>query len=331
MFEPARLRARAAPPHTWSNELHPFNPFYGHDAVLKRYTGMSRRNALKATIEHGLTLDDVVPAMDRRLSLPAYLTQSDRRASVVARVLPGVDVVAIGPLIRYAEALEPAGRQTSRGRVVLFPAHSIDTAQAEFDVVQFLDATAARRAAYDETVVCLYWRDVQLGRGRDYREAGLACTTAGHLRAPDFLFRLLEVLRSAQLVITNEPGTHLAYAVLLGVPVWLVPQHVEYAMTRRTPAEVLEARGQPGANERVAQLRRLFDEPVQAPTEEQVAFIRELTGDHHVRAPGELREILERAQTAYAAWPRRRRARLRSESVARSIAGLVRASTGARS
>jgi hypothetical protein len=227
-------------------------------------------------------------------------------------------------MIRYAEALVPAAPLGLRRRVVLFPAHSIDTANAKFDVGEFLQMTAARRADYDETLACLYWRDVQLGRDRDYREAGIGCTTAGHLRSPDFLFRLLEVLRSAQLVITNEPGTHLAYAVLLGVPVWLVPQRVEYATTSRTPPEVLEARGQPGVHERVAQLRRLFGEPVESPTEEQLGLIRELTGDDRVRQPEEIREFLERAQAAYDARPLSRRVRLRSESLARSTTDLMR-------
>lgn len=324
-LDPTRLRADSALRWRWSRELHPFNRFYGHDAVLKRYAGLPTKAVLKAAIEHGLTLDDTVPALDRRLALPVYLAQSERRAAAVARAMPSVDVMAIGPMIRYAQALAPTALRSPRRRVVLFPAHSIDTAEAKFDVGEFLKRSFEVRAGYDETVACLYWRDVQLGRHRDYLKAGLACTTAGHLGSEDFLFRLLKILESAALIVTNEPGTHLAYAVLIGVPVWLVPQRVDYAMTVRTPSEVLEARNQRGAAERVMELRRLFAEPLASPSEEQMAFVRELTGDEAVQTPDRLKQILSCAEASYARWPLSRRARLRGESIVRSAIELGRA------
>jgi hypothetical protein len=298
-LDAAQLRSLAAERPNRTLEIHPFNAFYGHDRILKRYAGWPEDTPLAVAIEHGFVIDETVSAIERRLALPVHLTQSHYRADVVGQAIPGVEAVPIGPMIRYVQALQPPAPAPTRRRLVLFPAHSVHTMDAAYDVGEFLGRTAEYRRDFDETVVCLYWRDVLLGRDAVYRSAGLACTTAGHMYDQHFLFRLLGILRAAAAVATNEVGTHVAYAVLVGLPVWIVPQRVEYRASSDTPADQVTALDAFRGAARTTQLEELFATPAAASTEEQRALVASLAGEPHIRAPAELADILARAAVRY--------------------------------
>lgn len=320
-MEPDALRALAAPRPVRSRDLHPFNGFYGHDAVLKRYAGRSVGTAAKLGIEHGLDLTGVVPDADRVLVPPVLLCLSEPRAGELAAALPRTDVIPIGPLIRYAAALAPAAPAGAGRRLVLVPAHSSDTVRAEFDTGAFLDAVAEYRAAFDDTVACLYWRDVLLGRDGAFRRRGIECATAGHLNDPAFLFRLLDILRDAAAVVTNEPGTHVAYAAALGLPVWIVPQAVGYVPRQDAAPDQLEAllrlrRPDGPADE----LRGAFGAPRAALSPEQIALLDRIAGLSLFRPPEQIAELFDRAEARFRAEvPAARRTTLRARAFARRV------------
>lgn len=293
-----------------TRELHPFNAFYGHDWILKRYAGRSESSVLGAAVEHGLTLEEAISDLDRWLLLPTYLTFGRRRAHLVERALPGVEAIPIGPLIRYAAALHRPASESGGRRLLLFPAHSVQTGVAEFDADAFVAKVREYAEAFDETVVCLYWKDVLLGRAAAYRRHGLRCVTAGHLYDRRFLFRLLDLLRGATAVATNEVGTHVAYAVATERPTWIVRQSVDYRFMRGTASDQL-AVAEAVRNESLevaSALERLFAEPRPSVSEEQRHFVAELAGVADFRSPEELQIILAHADERYIEnVPRRRR------------------------
>jgi hypothetical protein len=311
------LHALAADRRAPNRELHPFNEFYGHDVVLKRYAGLVERRSLKAAVEHGFVFDDVVSEIDRRIGLPVYLCQSPRRARVVGAALPDAVVVPIGPLVRYVESRDrpPPGR-----RLVLFPAHSTHSVSTRYDVDDLLDRTVDRRRGFEETVVCLYWRDVLRGVAEEYEARGLRCVTAGHMYDDAFLPRLVEILEGAAAVVSNEPGTHVAYAVSLDRPVWLVDQPVGYAADTAAAAQ-RAALADPAAGALRRELLALFAEPSDRLADEQRRVVGELVGDAFVRSPDELREILLEAERRYASLPLRRRAALTARLAVRRVRG----------
>lgn len=320
-----------------THEIHTFNAFYGHDRVLKSHAGLPEQQPLKAMIEHGLIPVDEVPELSLRVDLPVYLCPSPRRARIFEKATGGrKKAVPIGPLIAYAAALAgPPDDQTRRRRLLVFPAHSSHFQTVHYDRRALLDALAAWEQEFDEVQVCLYWKDVLLGSDAFYRERGYDCVTAGHIFDPQFLFRLLEILRGASAGVTNQVGTHIVYSVALDRPIWFVPQEVDFVNVAGTPAGVAELwereKGEPTAV--MQALMRHFVEPVHAVTEEQRAAMSDFTGIEHVRVPRELRAILEEAETAYrrqvprrqrledAVRPTLRRWRNRARRRARSLSG----------
>jgi hypothetical protein len=296
-MDAAELRRLTAARPLVTRELHPFNAFYGHDRLLKRYAGIPEREVLKLSIEHGLPLSRTVGALDRKLALPLHLCQAPARAQLVERELPAVDAVPIGALIHYAEDVA----EERRSRVLLFPAHSVQTGRAEYDVDSFVHATQSYREQFAETAVCLYWRDVQFGRDADYRRHGLDVVSAGHIYDPAFVPRLRTLLSSSRAVVTNEIGTHVVYAALLGCAVWIVPQQVGYRYDSGTAADELAAAASLRTDppDEVPRLQAAFADPNVSLDAEQRALVAEVTGEAQVKSPLELRALIARAESEY--------------------------------
>jgi hypothetical protein len=69
--------------------------------------------------------------------------------------------------------------------------------------------------------ICLYWRDVQLGRHLSYIDKGLPVITAGHMNDQSFLERLLKIFSDHEYLYTTEMGSHIFFGATTGMKVIL--------------------------------------------------------------------------------------------------------------
>ena len=284
-----------------TRELHAVNAWYGHSHVLKRYAGWPRRRSLKVAIEHGPWIDDEIWAVDANTRMPVHLCAAPARAELFNRKT-AIPATAIGPMIRYVLPEDPP--LPERPRTVAFPAHSTHHSDAEFVMETFL-GHLDRMAKSSEVVVCLYWRDVMRGLHHVFEERGFRCTCAGHIYDSHFLDRLASILASASRVLTNEVGTHVLYAALLGRPVQVVSQPIEYVQQR----ELADHQGD-REHPRVRRTRTLFASPSDSLTTEQRQFIDEILGVECVRSPAGLTSLLKNAERLYRETPLRERVRV---------------------
>jgi hypothetical protein len=297
-MERADLRELARDRRLVTRELYPFNAFYGHADLLRRYARRSDGRSIKAAIEHGPTLFPNPHDVDLGTRLPRYFCASPLQAAFFEEhARHGTCAAAIGALILYARALAPPPEERADvPRLVFFDAHSSHYATARYDV----DATAARlaelRDEFAEVVVCLYWRDVLLGRAELYARHGLRCVTAGHMFDPQFLFRLVEIITSASIVLTDRLGSQLLYPLVLDRPVWLEDSAVDYELAADAPAGTL---GPPQEGDVVDRARALFGRRVDRIEPDQRAFADELCGTSSLRTPEELAGLLDEAEAAY--------------------------------
>ena len=195
-------------------EVHASNDFYGHATVLKEYAGLPPKRPLKAAIEHGAPVTDLIWQVDLQTRMPLFLCAARERAERYNKLAGGGRRgEAIGPMIAYAHAVGDTQKEPDCRRLVVFPAHSTHHVQANYDVAEFVARLAPYRDDWDEVQVCLYWRDVTLGTHRRYIENGFGCVTAGHMYDPRFLRRLRAILEGADAVVSNEMGSHMLYAI----------------------------------------------------------------------------------------------------------------------
>lgn len=313
----AEIRELACPRRLVTRELSPFNAFYGHADILRRYAGISGSRPIKAAIEHGVSFAPNPHDPDLATHLPRYFCGGSAQARwFEEHASHGTSAVPIGSPIYYARAL--AGEPSApRDRLVFFDAHSSHFATARYDV-----AAAARRLVpfrddFAEVVVCLYWRDVVLGRAELYAEQGFETVTAGHMFDPSFLFRFVEIVSAASVVLTDNVGSHLLYALALDRPVWLEHVPVDYDLAAGAPAGTL---GPSFAGDVVLPVQSLFGRRVEWIEPGQRAFAEELLGAAQVHAPGELAARIAEAEEAYRSeTPAHRRVQLEARAAARRL------------
>jgi hypothetical protein len=95
---------------------------------------------------------------------------------------------------------------------------------SDFDTKEFLKIIEEKRKGFDSVIVCLYFKDIQLGRANEYIEKGYKVTTAGHINDACFLNRLKTIIELSDYIISNGVGSHIAYGLYLNKRVELFRQ-----------------------------------------------------------------------------------------------------------
>jgi hypothetical protein len=314
------LRRLARPRALLTRELDPFNAFYGHATILRRYAGVSNARPLKAALEHGPALFENGDDPDLGTFLPRYFCASSSQAAFYERsARHGTKATAIGAPFLYSQALAPVRSSPPRKTLLFFAAHSTHLVTTRYDVAAAAEHLEAFRADFDDVVVCVYWRDVLLGRADIYLGQGYRCVTAGHMFDPAFLFRLADIVSSASVVATHRFGSHVLYSALLGRPVWMTPAAFEYDF-----APAVRGTVQMAPTDVYDRALALFSDRVGELTTAQRAFVEELCGMDQFRSPPEMLALIEEAEQAYrqttpASW----KLRLRAGSTARLARNIV--------
>lgn len=205
----------------FTNEIQPINDWYGHAKILKKFLGLSENYQFKFIIEHGLYLSNQVADIELESNLPSFITYSSYRAKVLRKIRPYVFVV--GPLIHYAshyltnKELKEEKRRLGK-TLLFFPSHSLIGLKNEYDLNWSYRKIEAIGKKFDTIRVCLYWKDVLLGKHEFYQKRGLECVTAGHVLDPMFLPRLKSIIQLSDLTVSNDASSPLSYCIYMNKP-----------------------------------------------------------------------------------------------------------------
>lgn len=200
------------------------NHFYGHAALLARYSGQPRPRHLGGLLQHGWTA--LSPLAVNFGDFPDVGARGDRRRLLVwshaSRAWdPEVQdrpSVPIGAPWLYLLQMLPAAVPAAEGdrKPLLVPLHGTHVARLDGDLSAmaryYLDAIGPAS-------VCLHVEDLSHPDVvAAWAVGGNEIVSAGSRFDPLFLPRLLTGMRSATRVVSNRLQTALWYAVAAGVP-----------------------------------------------------------------------------------------------------------------
>jgi hypothetical protein len=221
------------------------NDYYGHASVIKKYCGLPDSFALPGIHPHGPSTTDLVWDVEIKFPLEHLLLVSEAQRNIYANVCAKPATVIGSPLyyaLRLMEAEAKALAAEAVGTIV-FPFHSTHHVTVQYDEDRFLKHLLALPAKAGPIVICMYWRDVQLGRHKRYVDAGFDCVSAGHIYDRDFLFRFIRLVSARRQCITNELGTCVFYSAALGLPVTIFRQ--DYRLEGNSDKLVQESSARP--------------------------------------------------------------------------------------
>lgn len=206
---------------------YPYNAYYGLHKIVKKIEKIPRIKRLEYGIEHGLLapqdlLWDVLAAHDK-----VYIF-GNARENMLRKEYPSHQIVTHRNFMAYVRGNYSSARirrlKKKFGKTLLIiPTHSTHHVADTFDQSVLIKETERikRDYRYETVMVCMYWKDILLNRHLPYQKAGYKIVTAGHIYDENFLCRLKSILQLSDMIITNDTGSHIGYAIFENRPVYM--------------------------------------------------------------------------------------------------------------
>lgn len=273
------------------------NGFYGTGKVLKDYSGFSGK--IYACIEHGVYFGDYINERECvKSGFPAVITFGPKRIEHLKSKSSKL-LYAIGPYIFYAhDLLSPEKIQQIKrefGKTLLvFPTHSIDRVSVDMNSVSLIQKINKFKEEHQfkTVLVCIYYKDVETGRNKEYEDAGFRVVSAGRREDDQFLNRLHTFFSIADYSISNNVGTHIGYSIVLGKPHMILTEEVHYKANSSAETRHVTTLYNDSAVLEKQHVLEAFEHYTDIITENQKEVCKEYWGLGQVRSPKEMNEIL---------------------------------------
>lgn len=196
--------------------------FYGYHDALAEYSGYKKRKyPIFTGIEHGIRFGEMLwPYFDYNT---CYVCEGRERIREISDRDPWMPVFPVGPYIHYAKQYYSEERiaqeKKKNGRTLLvFPGHSCEWVEdtRENDIFSIVFDKYA--GSFDTVMVCTYWRDADGDEVKRFQERGAKVVSAGFRADENFLRRLKTIISLADVVIGNDIGTNMGFAMYLKKP-----------------------------------------------------------------------------------------------------------------
>jgi len=281
----------------WDENYHG-NVHFGIADAIKKYTGIRQR--LNCCIEHGVYFGNTYFEDEAVDSGFTKLVTFGRQRLEHLKMVAKVEIIPIGPYIYYAEpslSLEKINRiKKKNGKTLLvFPTHSIDRVDKEFDYEKFLSNIEMfkRNHGFKTVLVCMFYKDLMLGRDKAYLEHGYQVVTAGYRDDYMFLRRLKSFILLSDYTISNDIGTHLGYCVCLGKPHTVFEQTIKIKPYTKTDLENEPEVYNPTVEQEKNEVKREFMTFEEKITERQKQIVNRFWGTEFIRGKKELAQLLK--------------------------------------
>ena len=271
------------------------NDFYGHSTIFKRYAGY--KGKINACIEHGIYFGDTVFYDEAIVSgMNGLITFGDKRLEHLSGVSK-VPIVAVGPYIHYAEPMLSVNeikrvKQKNGNTLLVFPTHSIDRVEMAFDFNSFNTEIqrVVAKLGIKHVIVCLFYKDVNIGKDRYYLDQGYQVVCNGYRCDPMFLRRIKTYILLSDYTMSNDIGTHIGYCVYLNKPHYTYEQRINYNaytsmdMENITHGNILE--------DELCEIRNAFSELTKGITPLQREVCNKYWGTKYIKSKDQLYNIL---------------------------------------
>jgi hypothetical protein len=147
---------------------------------------------------------------------------------------------------------------------------------------------------YQPVTVCLYWKDILLGRHELFRRRGLKVVSAGHLYDTYFFWRFYHLCSRHRYAASNTYSSALLYAVESGCSFFFSESFGFREVAAESVKEELKEAKEP--EDRLAAIKALFAQPRPAATPEQLEMVDYYLGTAYLRSPAELRRQFLQAE-----------------------------------
>lgn len=275
------------PPRVTFSPEDPREPYwvncqYGFSTAVRAYARYP--HGVNAILPHGVMWDPRQGAIEAASSpVPAVLSYPALRDDTWGdlTVIPSAS-----PFLYALSMVNPIGE---RSGTVFFPQHSCDLIHEETDWWELGESILRLPKEIRPKTVCLYWKDVLLGRARCFDRVKVV--TCGHLNDPMFMPRLLDLLLSHEHAASNDVLSTTFYAAAAGCNFFIHGPASKPVFRDGCPND-LRVEHDPRQDE----VKRLFSEPRPLDDDQRECAAYHL-GAERFKSPADLLADLEYAES----------------------------------
>jgi hypothetical protein len=96
--------------------------------------------------------------------------------------------------------------------------HSTHLIEVVVDWGEYAEALTMLPPRFHPVSVCLYWKDLLNGAGREFQKRKINVVTAGHMADPSFAANFYSILRTCAYSTSNMMGSYSFYSVEMATP-----------------------------------------------------------------------------------------------------------------
>lgn len=282
----------------FTSETHCPNDWYGHASNLKIFLGLPKNYRFKFIMEHGLYLNEQVDNIDIETNLPSIITYSDYRKEILRKYRK--HTFSIGPFIHYTKSFltdkQIFEEKKRLGKsILLFPAHSSSMIGIEYGIINLCKKIKNIGKDFDSIRVCLYWKDVLLGKNKIYQDFGFECVTAGHMLDPLFLPRLKSLINISDLTISNIASSQVGFCIYFNKPHIILADKLKLTASKKWKNRTNEIFQSEGYNE----IMNEFSKQNYKITKRQKELIKKYWGTDNVKTKKQLKKIIQKSEEIY--------------------------------
>lgn len=270
------------------------NNLYGIEEVFSKYINGKIGDVF---FEHGVVFGSLITNNTKMTFASKIVTYGKYRHEILQSL--NKKIFCVGPFIHYAQGLLDDNSillvKRNLGKVLtVFPTHSISAVQVEYDISLFCEEIMRRSVGFDSVLVCLYWKDIHLGRAKIYESYNFKVITAGYYKDSFFLSRLKSIIQLSDMIIANDIGTFLGYCIFLNKPVFLYDQDKKYEKGSSSFQAEISQRGDE-ANRTLKQIEKniysKFNSFTSEITKDQIDLCNYIWGFDEIKSKDELKRI----------------------------------------
>lgn len=265
--------------------------YYGSLSGIVEYAGLENENInVFPTVSHYNTY---MPAMGTDIR-KGVIIAGERYKKFVHRHYSYIPVYTVGPYIHYVKGIYDAEtvkkyKEKQGKTLTLFIPHTTECNDMQYNGRCFIDRVLSLYGEEFDTIqACIYWSDVNRPICDYMEKLGIRMMSAGYRFDPMFNKRLKTIFELTDAVVCADVGSYIGYAIYFDIPVGFIDISVERIDFFKegqfywlTGDEELAFHG----------YQKVFSERLEI-TEEQRAFVNEVSGLDKIREPQYFRDVL---------------------------------------
>ena len=273
--------------------------------LLNQYAGMPNDYPIRGSIEHAPQLSKLLTGgFSIHNSLPSIVC-SKFRVELIESIEGNHGAYAIGPHIAYAnhaydekKIIEEKDRLGKN--LLVFPAHSIQGLDANYDIEEFINKIKIIGEDFDSIRICLFWKDILEGKYKHYLNDEFELVTAGNFYDPMFLPRLKTIIETSTVTMSNSLGTHVGYCVFMNKPHYIHSSEVHLEKSKNDGEKISnhqykfsqKFKESLDNDENINNLIQEFSTYQETISKKQYAFINYYWGIDQIKSSKEIRDLI---------------------------------------